>query len=537
MTALLLTAALAVSSQVTDVTVYSDRAQVVRTAEVNLDPGLHTLRFEELPSGVDAQGIQVDGSGAATVMDVRFRTENLKEVAQEAWRELYAREEQLKEERRALEQRISAYGESRDFLLRISARVTAPKQREQEDILDRDKWEQMLDMVLEQQLDYDEAIRAAEEEMKAVDLKLEKVRGDIKATGARSSRERRVVEVDVDVSEAGPVALRLSYLVHGPAWVPAYDVRVDTQTRKMELKTFALIRQNSGEDWTDVKLKLSTAAPALGGQHATLQPWRLQVADSGAGGGGRGVQYGSAYNGFAGMDHRSMVNFAPAALSDKGVMADREAEVVEQGTAVVFVPEGISTIESDNVEHRIAVSGVTLPSHFRYSAVPKLDTHAYLKAKAVNSSGHPLPAGRANIYLDGSYVTTSELKAVPQGEAFWVFLGVDAGMTVEYRLVKHFRSDERRNTVRHTREFLIQIKNTHAEPEEVIVWDQLPISQHEEIEVKLLEPRYSGDTQELKIDEAKRLQWFRTLAPGEEWSIPFSFQMDVPAGMAIQGFE
>ena len=53
MVGLIAVAAVVVSSQVTDVTVYNDRAQVVRTAEVMLEQGVNKLRFENLPEGVD----------------------------------------------------------------------------------------------------------------------------------------------------------------------------------------------------------------------------------------------------------------------------------------------------------------------------------------------------------------------------------------------------------------------------------------------------------------------------------------------------
>ena len=92
---LLVAAMIVVSSQVTDVTVYNDRAQVVRTAEVELKQGINKLRFEDLPEAIDSRGIQIDGSGAATVLDVRFKIENLKEIPQEVWKELHAEQEEL----------------------------------------------------------------------------------------------------------------------------------------------------------------------------------------------------------------------------------------------------------------------------------------------------------------------------------------------------------------------------------------------------------------------------------------------------------
>ena len=539
MTTLILTAALAVSSQVTEVTVYNDRAQVIRTAEVELGAGLQTVRFEDLPAGIDSRGIQMDGTGAATVMDVRYKIENLKTVPQAAWQKLYDKEEELKNERKTVLDQRNAYAVSLELLLKISAKVTSTEGKEAEEGLNPEKWEKMLDMYLKQQLDYDADIRKANQELEELDKKLEKVREDIRAMGARRDRQRPVVEVDVDAAKAGPVVLQLSYLVNGPTWKPVYDVRVNTESRKIEIKTFALIRQHTGEEWRDVNLMLSTANPGLGGQHEVLQPWRLQVrGDRGAAVRQRGA-YSVGFNSFSPMDNKADIlsNDVPVVIPEAAAVIERDVEVARQGTAVVFTPEGVSTVDSDDVEHRIAVSSTILPAHFRYSAVPKLDGHAYLKAKAKNSSGHPFLAGSANIFLDDSSVATSQLKLVPPEEEFWVFLGMDAGMTVDYKLLKRYKSDAGRKNVRHTYEYLVKVKNTHDKPEEIIIWDQLPISESEKIKVKLLEPRYSKDTPSLKMDESKRLQWFKLLEPGEEWKIPYSFHVEAPKDMKISGLE
>jgi uncharacterized protein (TIGR02231 family) len=539
MTGFILTVALAVSSQVTDVTVYNDRAQVVREAQVELEAGLHTLRFEELPAGIDSRGIQVDGFGPATVMDVRYRTENFNTVPQERWQALYDQEEALEDVRKAVEQRKKAYAASKEFLLKIGSKVTSANQQEGEEQLDPVRWEKMLDMYLQQQLAYDADILAAELEIQDLDEKLNKIKADLRTLGANRKKQRQVVEVDVDVASAGSVVLQLSYLVRGPTWEPAYDVRVDTASRTMEVKTYALIRQNSGEDWKDVTLRLSTANPGLGGQHAVLQPWRLkvrEVQDQSKAEGGREV-YMVAPNSFSRMQNSyDTGDMEVTSVSAADVVSERGADIARQGTAVLFTPEGVSSVESDNVEHRIAVSSVELPSHFRYSAVPKLDAHAYLKAKVKNSSNHPFLAGSANIFLDGSYVTSSHLKSVPQGEEFWVFLGVDAGMTIQYKQIKRYESNEGRNKVRHTCEYLIEVKNTHDKPEEFIIWDQLPVSENEAIEVELLTPRYTKDTPSLKMDDSGRLQWFKPLEPGEEWTIPFSYQVQAPERMEMEGF-
>lgn len=547
MVGLIAAAAVAVSSQVSDVTVYNDRAQVVRTAEVQLEQGINTLRFEDLPEAINSRGIQVDGSGAATVLDVRFKTENFEQIPEEAWKALYDQRDELQELEKAVEQQAQRLRQLEDFLSRISDKVTHRAETEGQQELNPESWDQMLSLYVEKGAEYDEAIQAAEQELKEIRKSLQKVNADIEDTGADIRKQRRVVEVDLDAANSGKAEVRLSYLVSGPGWKPVYDVRVDTQSREMEVKYFGLVRQNTGENWSNVALKLSTANPSLGGKHPDIQPWRIRARPDMVPRGGSGVDfYSASSSSYAPVPETSaMANtFVTDELSDSSLtdiqpMEVRSAVARKQGASVLFEVKGKSSVDSDNVEHRVAVSVVKLPAHFRYSAVPKMDKHAYLKAKAVNRSKSPFLAGKANVFLDGSYVATSALELVAPEEEFWVFLGVDESMKVEYKLITKFTSREgfAGKTVRHTREYLLTVENTHSVAEEVIVWDQIPVSGNEKIEVDLIEPKYSKDTESLKIDEEKRIQWFSKLKPGQKWEIPLVFRVDAPDGVKISGLE
>ena len=61
------------------------------------------------------------------------------------------------------------------------------------------------------------------------------------------------------------VKLKVSYLVSNATWAPSYDVRVQADETRMKLLYYGNISQNSGEDWNNVELVLSTARPSSGG--------------------------------------------------------------------------------------------------------------------------------------------------------------------------------------------------------------------------------------------------------------------------------
>jgi hypothetical protein len=84
-------------------------------------------------------------------------------------------------------------------------------------------------------------------------------------TSARRAREHELRKaVVVSLSSNGGKSperlhLFLDYLVPGARWAPAYTARLDTAMTKAELGVRAVVAQNTGEDWSRVKLALSTA--------------------------------------------------------------------------------------------------------------------------------------------------------------------------------------------------------------------------------------------------------------------------------------
>jgi uncharacterized protein (TIGR02231 family) len=220
-------------------------------------------------------------------------------------------------------------------------------------------------------------------------------------------------------------------------------------------------------------------------------------------------------------------------------MRVRSAEVQMESSAVVFKVKGDSSIASDNVLHRVAISQEEFKVALRYSTVPKLAPYAYLKARAVNGLNYPLLPGRSNVFLDGNFITASRLDLVAPQEEFWVFLGADEGVKVEHKLVKRYRSTEGlvdRRT-RTTFEYEMTLHNTHSIPEVVVVWDQIPISGSENIKVGLLKPKILKTTRNVKMDEDKFIEWYFVLEPNQKITVPFSFYVDAPIGVNISGLD
>ena len=81
----------------------------------------------------------------------------------------------------------------------------------------------------------------------------------------------------IDSPAAGEFELEVSYLVKKASWTPLYDLQVNTSENKLNLTYIAEIKQNTGEDWDNVPITLSTAKPGLGTLPPQLEPWHIDV--------------------------------------------------------------------------------------------------------------------------------------------------------------------------------------------------------------------------------------------------------------------
>ncbi|KAF8320905.1 hypothetical protein DL93DRAFT_2224603 [Clavulina sp. PMI_390] len=94
-------------------------------------------------------------------------------------------------------------------------------------------------------------------------------------------RKRPSVNVVLEAEENGEVEVRFSYVVNGPMWSPAYAMNAvlgqdsDSAPSQIQLQSQAFVTQNTGEDWSNIKLVLSTAATGPLAKRTSLGPGSL----------------------------------------------------------------------------------------------------------------------------------------------------------------------------------------------------------------------------------------------------------------------
>jgi len=79
--------------------------------------------------------------------------------------------------------------------------------------------------------------------------------------GSATSTFNKVTQVSVRTASRSPSSIKLHYQVQGAGWEPAYQARLNTNSDQLSITASAIIAQQTGENWTNVPLTLSTVNP------------------------------------------------------------------------------------------------------------------------------------------------------------------------------------------------------------------------------------------------------------------------------------
>jgi len=548
-------------AKVSAVTVYADRAEVVRHLSVDVQAGDHTLTFENLPGAADLSSVRADGKGAFTLVDIRAERVQTKEVADERVLKLTKELEDLRAQLADLTLADNRAAGRKSALDKVLGRLTSVGKESANAEMDPAKWAAYLQYHVEALAKLDKEILANGVARQALNLEVDRAQRELNELNAHRFRFRNVARVRIEAKQAGRIELDLAYVVRGPSWNPLYDIRADTKAKSVQVNYHAEVRQSTGEDWKGVALKLSTAQPNLVGREPQMAPWFIHrlvpepvtvtgtvvsLADA-DGGNARGAEDGrrrdrlalaakSSASGFGGGAGGAIQN-APAAPM-AAAMDFSYARVNAGGTAATFAIPRAYDVKSDNKPAKVSIAAESFPGEFRHTATPKLSSHVYLKAKAVNKSDFPFIAGPTAVFLDGAFVANASLDLVAPGQEFWTYLGVDQSVKVELKdlgKVEELSGVFGKKTARSVASKVFKVTNGKATEVQLSIKDQVPASNHEEIKVVIEEPKFEKNSDAFKVDDSKFVEWSLTVAPGAKQDVPFRYVVERPEGFPMVG--
>lgn len=545
------------TSKIDAVTVYPQGADVTRVTEVSLPAGEHRIILSDLPASVDPRSIRVEGAGSSPleIASVDTKSHYINQADRDQQRKALEKEiATLYDERGALDQAIGDANHQRSFLLALADKQIIP-QSSTETVkgIDVTQLTGLLDLVSTRLAGLAKTIQDSQLRQKRIDEKVNELSVQLNALSPNDSYR---LEATINVAAATEMkgALRISYRLNAAGWLPYYDARMATPdtsgSAKLDIVRRAEVMQSTSESWDNVALTLSTTRPSGSTAAPELDEEELQTQ----------AQF---EEGLWRKDKSRIAAAAPPSPamdamqeSDMGFMASGTAKVAENGerkedqpvTSVAqrqamvelagfnanYIVQGRLSVDNSGQAKKVRISSDAYDAKLETVSVPRVDANAYLTASfSVKGEGPMLP-GSVNLYRDGIFVGQGSLPMLSPAEDATLGFGVDDLVKVERKEVQKSIGESGILTSSNVEEraWDITVKNLHTTKMAVKVFDRMPFSASEDIEVETL----AGMTEPTEKDWKKRrgvLAWSFELEPKAENVIKTGYRITWPENMKI----
>ncbi|NTV50582.1 MAG: mucoidy inhibitor MuiA family protein [Geobacteraceae bacterium] len=523
------------ASRITAVTVYSDRALTTHSTTLNLKPGSYLIVFEALPTLILDDSVRVEGKGTAiaTIAGLEIKRTFLEGSGEKRIQGLQEDIRVLEHQFAGLDARKTGITAQKAFL--ESIRVAWGDRISKELAVGRPTSAELQDassFIGSGITKAEELSRDIEFEKKGIKDRIDALRRQQNEAIGSTRKESKTVEVAVEITREGNISLELASMTSQASWEPSYDVRLAADTKNAELTFRAIVRQQTGEDWSSVDLTLSTARPAIGGAPPELHPWQISlyrpqpiVAER--------MRSTPAPMPMAKKTGQTLMDYdaMESKASEEAPVAFATTEVSDEHSSISFHIPRTLDIPSDGTRHGTVVAVENLPANLEYMAIPKLSPAVFLRSEMVNKAPYPLLPGKVNTFVASRYTGSSHLKKVATGEKFDLFFGSDDQVMIKREELKQHKEAGMFGKSRVSYRYRIEMGNFRKEPLTLTLRDQLPVAGDEEIKVSLEEP--SIKPAEIKSDGT--VIWSMPLLSGEKKELTFGILVEYPKEKEITG--
>jgi hypothetical protein len=259
-----------IKTEVNEVTIFLDGAQIVRQKAVDLTKGKSVIKFVNLSPFIDAKSVQVKAEGELTVLSVNHQQNYLDKMEKSA--ELTALEKRLETIEDKIKLEYTYLSIIKDELLFLEENRDIGGKNEQVSVTNlqqaSDFYSNRLTSLKMKEIERNKTLKALNEQKN--DLQ-----NQINTLTSKKEYATGEILVKVDAKQTKKYSLELSYLVGNAGWFPSYDIRAKNINEPVQLIYKANVKQDTKVDWSNVKLKFSSADPNVSGVAPELQTYFL----------------------------------------------------------------------------------------------------------------------------------------------------------------------------------------------------------------------------------------------------------------------
>jgi uncharacterized protein (TIGR02231 family) len=502
-----------VKSEIKKATVYLDGAQVTQTASVKLTKGVQTLNFYDLCSEASESSIQVGIEPDVKILAVVFQTNFIDEAEQkQSIKDLEKQKKNIADSISLIQSLSTVYTQEEAMIL---ANKSIGSTTQGVDVTElsatADFYRKRLTEIKLKQLEFNNLVLS-------LNTRLTTVINQLNSLNAKEKQATGEILVTVNSEKIQTVEFTLSFLVTSAGWTPSYDLRAKNVSSPIELTYKADVYQNTGFDWKNIGLTLSTGEPFKSNTKPELSTWYLEGMD---------------YNLFKTYTQKGIVgNLENEKKISSGTdfgNATNNFNFVQNTTTFNIEIDIPYTIPSDGQNHSVEVEEYTINSEYQYTVIPKLDEDAFLIAKIIDWEQYNLLSGNINLFFEGTFVGQSYLNSNLPVDTLEISLGRDKNVVVKRTKIKEYcKSQFIGDKKSETAAFEIEIRNNKSEDINLLIKDQIPVSSNKEINVDIQE------TSEAEYNVTTGiLEWKYNLKPSESKKIILKYLVKYPKNQVI----
>ena len=513
-----------IKTTISSATVYLTGAEIHRNKTVNLKSGKTKLIFTNLSPKINSKSIRITTASNIDLLGITSKINYL------AKKENLPKTKQLQDSFRLITKQIQNITDQTDaFATEKKMLLSNISIGGQDKGVSITELKQASDFYRSRITEINTKLSTLKSKKDKLSVKLQKIKNQLNELNVNSNYSRSEITVLVSTKTTSTGNIELKYLINDAGWSPSYDIKTVDTDKPVKLEYRAKVYNNSDIDWENIKIKLSTADPNLSITKPVLNPWYLKYKTYSYNDNARYKKAEGYIQNKIQTNNMPMTN-QEQSLDEKLVISDTYADAEIPELSAEFNIKKAYDIPSDDKPYIVDINEYELPATYKHYAVTKLDRDVFLLARITGWQDLNLIEGPANVYYSGTYLGQAFIDIRNVKDTLDLSLGRDGKVLVTRTKLKAYSSSKIIGTKRkETMTYQLIARNNRNTEINLQILDQIPISQTDEIEVKVLET--SGA---VANETTGKLKWEYKLKPGETKKITLSFEIKYPKNKEIQ---
>ncbi len=263
------------TSKLKEVTVFLNGAQITRTVSVQLQSGTTELSIDKLSPNIQESSIQVSGLKNTSILSINYGINFL--TKQENTVEI----EKLQQKIKALNDNIQyeehlIQGYNEEMYIIQSNRVLGNENQ----VVNLEKLKQFASYYRNRITEIKTNIYESNQKKLELNKDIVDINNQLKEYNADNKLQTGEIKLKLNSSVNTNLELTITYNVTKAGWFPIYDLKANDVKSPLQLTYKAHVYQNTGQDWNNVKLKLSTSNPNTNNIKPEVNPKYLNFVNS-----------------------------------------------------------------------------------------------------------------------------------------------------------------------------------------------------------------------------------------------------------------